>query len=897
MVLAAILPLPTLGLWAQQQTPHAQDTAQFQETAPVTLPNGWRLTPAGRQVPLSSLPMSIALAPDEKYAVVLNGGFLPPTLSVIDPTAGRETARVPVKDAWHGLTFNAAGDKLFVGGGSEAAVFEFNFQEGKLTAGRAFPVRPASERRPSDHVGDAAFSPDGRFLYVANLFRNRITVMNASTGFVVKEFATGFRPYRLLMSPSGKTLFVSHWAESSIGLYSLDDGRLLEKIPVGPHPTDMLIRPETDEGDASAEPQASGDPLLDEALITARLFVACANTNSVWSLGLTANDRVRPLERIVVSPTPHAPAGSTPTALALGPEGRYLYVVTSDNNAVVVVDVSAGRAQVAGAIPTGWYPTDVAVTPDGTLLYLSGKGGGSRAAPRGLDPTRRNAEADYVAARQTGSLGIMPVPDEAGFEKFTRQVIENSLFDESVLSDAGVPEGNPIPNRPRLSSPIRHVIYVIKENRTYDQVLGDVEGGRGDPALTVFGESVTPNHHKLSREFVLFDNFHTDGDVSADGLSWSVSAMATDFIQKLWPSYYGRRRKVFDFEGGDPTAIPPARYLWSNALGAGLTVRNYGVWTASTKRGPVVKDPGLTAHTAQDFPPFDLDITDAARVDVFLRELSRFEAAGDLARLILVRLPGDHTAGRAPGKPTARAMMAEHDYALGKLIEGVSRSRFWPQTAVFVVEDDAQDGADHVDSHRSVLLVASPYAKRGFVDSERYSTTSVLRTIELILGLRPMTQFDAAAVPLWRAFQSEADSQPYEAVKPKISIDEKNRPGKGGKARRVERRPPAGPSTASTEDGFRPRAVAVNRPAVPSGRHRRRPRFGEESNDQRSLISLSPDRQAKQVNVGDGPVAQNERGVEKTLVQQRSLVLPKLMTGTLAEEFQVCNHLGRPGLK
>ena len=805
MVLAATLPAAISVLLAQQQS------------APVILPNGWQLTPAGRQVPLSTLPMSIALTPDERHAVVLNGGFLPPTLSVIDTAAGLETARVPVKDAWHGLAFNAAGDKLYVGGGSEAAVFEFNFRDGKLTAGRVFPIRPAEQRRPSDHVGDVALSPDGRFLYVANLFRNRVTVMNASTGFVVREFATGFRPYRLLMSPSGKALFVSHWAESSIGVYSLDDGRLLEKAPVGPHPTDMLIRPESTDELAPAEASSevsSEDPLLDDSPITARLFVACANTNSVWSLGLTQSDRVRPLERIVVSPTPRAPAGSTPTALALGPQGRYLYVVTSDNNAVVVVDVSEGRSRVAGAIPTGWYPTDVAVTDDGTLLYLSGKGAGSYALPRGPDPTQRSAEADYVAARQTGSLGILPPPGPDELERLTRRVIDNSPFDESLLSDAGVPEGNPIPNRAGLPSPIRHVIYVIKENRTYDQVLGDMEGGRGDPALAVFGKSVTPNHHKLSREFVLFDNFHTDGDVSADGLSWSVSAMATDFIQKLWPSYYGRRRKVFDFEGGDPTAIPPARYLWSNAIGAGLTVRNYGVWTASTKRGPVVKDPGLTAHTARDFPPFDLDVPDAVRADVFLRDVARFEDSGELPRLILVRLPGDHTAGRAPGKLTARAMMAEHDYALGRLIEGVSRSRFWPETAIFVIEDDAQDGADHVDSHRSVALVASPYAKRGFVDSQRYSTTSVLRTIELILGLRPMTQFDAAAVPLWRAFRPEADPQPYEAVKPKISIDEKNPAGKGGKARRVEHRPTAPTPT-----------VAVNLPESPSGRHALQPRL------------------------------------------------------------------------
>jgi hypothetical protein len=260
-------------------------------------------------------------------------------------------------------------------------------------------------------------------------------------------------------------------------------------------------------------------------------------------------------------------------------------------------------------------------------------------------------------------------------------------------------------------------------------------------------------------------------------------------VEKLWPSYYGRRRGVYDFEGGEPAAIPPAGFLWTNARAAGLTVRNYGAWATQSADAVAVQDPGLAADTNRNFPPFDLDTLEQTRVDEFLRELGEYEVNNELPRLMLVRLPNDHTAGRAPGKATARAMMAEHDYALGRLVEGVSKSKFWPQTAIFIVEDDAQDGADHVDSHRAPAFVISPYARRGFVDRSFYSTLSVLRTIELILGLRPMTQFDAAAPPLTAAFRSDPNAAPYEAVRPKQSFDERNPAGEGGLPRRVETRP------------------------------------------------------------------------------------------------------------
>jgi len=525
--------------------------------------------------------------------------------------------------------------------------------------------------------------------------------------------------------------------------------------------------------------------------LVARLFVAAASTNSVFVLGLTESPRFYPMQRIPVGPTPNAPAGSMPTALALRHDGAWLYTVCSGNNAIVVADVSEERSELLGAIPTGWFPTAVVAARDGRLLYLNGKGDGSKPAPQGPDPTRRGEEQQYVASLQTGSLGILPTLTGEMVSQLTDRVITNTLYDDRVMTAAAVPAGGPVPGRPGDASPIRHVIYVVKENRTFDQVLGDFDGAEGDAGLVVFGEDVAPNHRKLAREFTLLDNFYTAGDVSADGQNWNYGALANDFVEKLWPSYVGRRRGVYDFEGGEPAAIPPASYLWTNTRAAGLAVRNYGVWAATAQSGGAitVKDPGLAADTNKGFAPFDLDTPEQARVDEFLRELIEYEAKGELPRLMLVRLPNDHTAGRAPGKPTARAMMAEHDYALGRLVEGVSKSKFWPQTSIFIVEDDAQDGADHVDSHRSPAFVVSPYSRRGYVDSTFYSTPSVLRTIELILGLRPMTQFDAAAPPMAAAFTRDPDARPYEAVRPKQSFEEKNPAGEGGLPRRVEARP------------------------------------------------------------------------------------------------------------
>ncbi|MDA1314912.1 MAG: bifunctional YncE family protein/alkaline phosphatase family protein [Acidobacteria bacterium] len=744
----------------------------------ILLPNGWTISPAGQQIPLSTLPMSLALSPDGNFLLALNAGFLPPSISVIDLKSMQETARVPVEDAWLGLTFHPAGKKVYVGGATTAAVYEFNFQDGILKPGRVFPVVAADKRRQTDFIGDVALSADGRFLYAANLFRDSITVMNTQTGFIVREIRTGHRPYRILPNHDGETFFVSHWAEASVGLYRMADGQLIERIAVGPHPTDLVISNRTIETPEGHPP------------IVARLFVASAHTNHIESVGITDGNRFPPLERIPISPTPGAPLGSLPTALALSADGDRLYVVASGNNAIIMADISAARAELIAAIPTGWFPTAVTELPGGGLAYLSAKGGGSRPNPNGPDPTRRGVNSDYVAALETGSLGILPPLTPEMLVPLIRRVIANSPYSDTLLTLAGVPPGNPVPNRQDDPSPIEHVIYVIKENRSFDQIFGDFAHGdaaAGQKDLVVFNNDVTPNHRKLAREFALLDNFYAAGSVSADGYSWSTGALANDYVEKLWPSYQARRRDVYDFEGSEPAAIPPAGYLWTNALSAGLSVRNYGMGATRGRAGRTeFSDPGLAPHSQPDYPPFDLNIPDTQRVDVFLKDFSERQASRTLPKLMLVRLPADHTAGREAGKRTARAMVADNDYALGRLVEAVSKSAAWAKTAIFIVEDDAQDGADHIDAHRAPAFVVSPYSRDRGTDSTFYSSPSVLRTIELILGLRPMTQFDAAALPLFRSFGNEADPRPYQAVTPAVDLNERNPDGAGGRSRRVQ---------------------------------------------------------------------------------------------------------------
>ena len=731
------------------------------------LPNGWRIAPAGRHLDAGDLPLAMALHPDGRHLVITNNGWSKPSLRVVDLERRQVIQKMPLDHAWLGLVWHPDGKRLFSSGAADNSIREIEWRDGKLEPGRTFTLAPPQKSGGEGRlenpgfVGGLALSPDGRTLYAAHVYGESLAAVDVETGRVVARATLPAEAYGTLVSPDGRTVFVSVWGASRVALFEPVTLRPLGEIVVGEHPNAMAL---------------SRDG--------ARLFVACANTNAVWAVDLASRKAV---EQVGVALRPDAPPGSTPNALAVSPDGATLLVANADNNTVAVVDVRRpGESRATGFIPTGWYPTGVAFDASGeNVLVLSGKGLAPAANPRGPQPVATSEDAQYIGGLLNGALSVLPRPDESALAAMTDRVYSLSATSSGGrVSPTVRPEGSPIPGALGAPSPIRYVFYVIRENRTYDQVLGDVPKGNGDPNLTLFGEAETPNAHALASEFLLFDNFYVDSEVSHDGHSYSTAAYATDANEKLWPTSYGGRGGLYLAEGGyrmrnayGNLTAPSRGYLWDFANRASVSVRSYGEFaTWDRKGGPVrASVPGLEGKVHPSFAPFDLDVPDNERVDTWLDEFRRFEKDGGLARLNIFHLGGDHTVGTRPGGLTPRAMVAENDVALGRLVEAVSRSRFWPESAIIVLEDDAQNGPDHVDAHRSVLLVASPWARRGAVDSTLYTTAGVLRTIELLLGLPPMSQYDAAATPLFAAFAAKADPLPY-AVRPaRADIHETNR--------------------------------------------------------------------------------------------------------------------------
>jgi YVTN family beta-propeller protein len=731
------------------------------------LNSGWRLEPAGKQVALDTFPMSTALSSDGKYLLVLNAGYRPPSISIIDTATGTLAGSVPVTDGWLGMAFSPKGDRLYVGGGAQASIFEFNYSDGNLTPGRTFEVVAPAKRTVHDFIGDVAFSPDGRLIYAADLYHDQVVVINPQSGMVIEHYRTGRRPYRILFHPDGKSFFVTHWAEGTLGQYDAATGSPMARVHIGAHPTDMLWRD-------GAPPET----VPDAPTWTSRIFVAASNTNRVYAVGVSPGKELSVVESINVSMTPMQPLGMTPSALGISPDGKRLFVACSDGNVAAVIDISRDRSRVEGFIPSGWYPTAVRVLPNGTLVVVNGKGLRSYPNPNGPNPTKRPAPTHagdpgrglgYVGYMQTGTASWIPPFTDQQLDAWTNTAMANSPYRDSKLEDP-----NPLPA-------IEHVIYIVRENRSYDQVLGDMKEGNGDPSLELFPENVTPNIHKIAREFVLLDNFYVNADVSADGHNWSTAAISPDYVQKLWPASYSGRHKLYDFEEQDPASLPPAGYLWTNAGAAGVSMRNFGYMVNNKPNAPAgseqitgVRDPVLEKVTNRLYRGFDLDYPDVERAKVFLAELAKYEQSGNMPRLMVMRLPNDHTSGMAAGKLSPLSLAADNDYAVGMIAEGVSKSRFWPSTAIFILEDDAQNGPDHVDSHRSPAFVISSFVRRRYVNSTMYNTTSMLRTMELLLGLRPMTQFDAASRPMTTVFQKTPDPSPYTAEKPRIPLDQRN---------------------------------------------------------------------------------------------------------------------------
>ena len=442
------------------------------------LNSGWRVAPAGKQVPLDTFPMATALSPDGKYMLVLNGGYRPPSISVLEIASATVVSRIGVPDAWLGLAFSPAGDRVYVGGGSKGSVFEFAFANGTLTAARTFPVFvEGGKLAEQDFVGDVAFDPAGRLLYVAQLYRDSLAIINPQSGMVTGRIKTGRRPYRILFHPDGKSMFVTHWADGTMGQYAVADGSRTALVRIGAHPTDVVWRK-----------GGPAEPAPGEATFVARLFVAAANTNNVYAVGVSEGNELNVIESINVSFTPRQPLGMTPSALALSPDGNRLYVACSDANAAAVVNVSDTRSRVEGFLPTGWYPTAVRVLASGPVVVINGKGLRSYPNPKGPSPFRRaepehvgSPVVEYVGALQTGTASWIDPFTDKQLESWSDEVIANAAY-----TDEKMDAPDPLP-------PIEHIIYIVRENRTYDQVLGDMKEGNGDASLVLFGEKVTPN--------------------------------------------------------------------------------------------------------------------------------------------------------------------------------------------------------------------------------------------------------------------------------------------------------------------------------------------------------------------------------------------------------------------
>ncbi len=526
------------------------------------LNSGWTVRPVGQQVPLDTFPMSAVVSRNERFMIVLNGGYHPPSLAVVDLQSGSVTSRTPVPDAWLGMALSKEGKTLWVSGGSTASIFEFTVNDnGQMQASRTFQLVDPANRTWQDFIGDIAVTPDSRLIYAADLYHDQILIVNPQSGMVVGKFKTGRRPYRIRFHPDGKSLFVTSWADGTLNHYQADNGNKLDTISLGLHPTDILWRP-TQNGEESADPNAT---------YVGRLFISAANTNNVYTIGVTDNKDLHGLETINVAMTPLQPLGMTPSALAMSPDFSKLYVVCSDANVVAAVDVTEPRSHVLGFIPAGWYPTAAKALSDGRLVVLNGRGFRSYPNPNGPGPNRpadpltsgRNG-VQYVGAIQTGTASIIPTITDDAIDSYTKQAIANSPYNDAKLDDLGpLPKPSAIPTAPGGPTPIEHVIYIVKENRTYDQVLGDIGKGESEPALALFDEKAGPNHHKLAREFVLLDNFYVNADVSADGHNWSTGAIANDYVQKLWPNSYAKRRNHYDYEEQDPASLDPAGYIWT----------------------------------------------------------------------------------------------------------------------------------------------------------------------------------------------------------------------------------------------------------------------------------------------------------------------------------------------
>lgn len=786
-----------VGLVLNEAVSQDNVTVGRQKDGRVVVPTNQVLAPAGKQVEFAGRPVDLTMIDDGQTLVVKNFK----DLTFIDVASGKvkQTLVSPVGFSVVGLL--AEKDSIYVTDAKDHLRIAKRGANGTYSWANPMTI-------PKPKVGGSP-NPAGitqaadNMVWVVSTRGNCVHLMDIQDNKVRQTINVGVAPYMVCDARPG-VLYVSNWGgdapkEGDIYAPSSDtdvkvdsrgiasqgtvsvikDSKVEKSIRVGLHPSSMI---------------ANRDGSL--------LFVANANSDTVSVIRTDTNEVV---ETILCRPEGRLPFGSGSNALALTNDGTTLYVANGTNNCLAMVQLgtlarglSAERpepSRVKGLIPTGWYPGAVRLSADDKKLFVANiKGVGSLSLQKPGDKAPRAEEKGRNSHDHLGSVSIIDVPDDAQLAKYTQIVNENNRLNYSLAGldkpRADVTE-RVVPERHGEPSVIKHVIYVIKENRTYDQVFGDMKEGNGDPNLVLYGEEVTPNHHALAREFTLFDNFYCSGVLSADGHQWVNEAYVTDYLEKS----FGGFTRSYPYEGGDPLAFASSGFLWDNALDRKRTFRNYGefvkvippkgsTWTdmyndykTGAMKIPVegkVNVEKLRPFTHPTYPGFVLTIPDVYRAKLFIDDLKKYEQEGNFPNLIYLYLPCDHTAGTRPGLPTPRATVADNDLALGQVVEAVSKTKFWKGTCFFVVEDDPQNGFDHVDAHRTVALVISPYTKRHYVDSTCYNQTGMVKTIELVLGLPPMNQLDLSATALRNCFMEKPDLTGYTAKAARIALDEMN---------------------------------------------------------------------------------------------------------------------------
>ena len=749
----------------------------------ILVPTNQLLRPAGFQIQFQGRPVDLALSPNGKWLAVLNINSLE-LIRVKDRTI---VQRLHIKSggSYNGISFSNDGKKIYVSQARDYILIadmdkdNVLFWKDKIT----FP-KPKIGGHPVP--GGIELNKDNTKLYTTLNRSNKLAVVELSNKSV-KEIPVGIAPYEVaLFSP--EKAYVSNWGgrqpdedeatykssgsevlidqetgianNGTVSVVDLTIGKEIKTIEVGLHPNAMVFSPNK-----------------------RFLYVACANSDLISVID-TKSEKV--IEQISVRIDKDLPFGSAPNALAISKDGSRLYVANGTDNAICVINLYDNST--IGYIPTGWYPGAILLDKDEEYLMVANtKGIGSR-----------NLRADrpgYNTHGHMGTISVIPNPNLKQFKKMTDIVRENNSFSsmiEELNKEKGKKNKVAIPTFPSQESYFKHVVYIIKENRTYDQVFGDLSQGNGDTSLVQFGREITPNHHKLAEEFVLMDNYYCSGVLSADGHQWTDEAYVTDYLEK----FFGDFPRSYPYDGDDPLAYSPTGFIWDNVLKHNLTYRNYGEFVAGVvePKGATFTDvyqdfksgenkikiraksnlPQMEPYTCPTYIGWPITVPDAYRASEFIRELKDFEENDNFPNFIIMILPNDHTSGTSPGYQTPSAAVADNDLALGRIVEAISHSKYWKETCIFVTEDDPQAGLDHVDGHRTVGFVISPYTKRHTVVSTNYTQINMFRTIENILGIPPLNQFDLAAEPMMDCFTNIPDFTPYNALPSNIPIDQIN---------------------------------------------------------------------------------------------------------------------------